>query len=152
MVSPAIQYTIGQYLAVVGILLIVLYASWYVVKDRITSKRWTLRTFYIGVTGLFACMVYGFMQRSWWLFIGAIILQAFWMAWIRKRLEDGDKDDSHGSRAQAGTVFTPEESGKRRRYPCVWLGIVWLRAPGGIAIGSGVGLKDATDGFEIGTI
>ena len=86
------SFTIGEYLAVFGLLLLVLYGSWHTVKDRIASKRGALWVFYAGVLLLFAVMVYGFFTRNWWLFFGSMVLHGFWMAWIRKRMEGDEKD------------------------------------------------------------
>ena len=92
--SRLLHYTIGDYLAVLGILLVVLYASWYFMQDRLKPKRQVLWMFYAGVLLLFGAMVYGFLERNGWLFFGAMILHAFWMAWIRKRLGDKGDDSS----------------------------------------------------------
>ena len=88
--SWIMHYPIGDYLTVLGILLFILYASWHFMKNRLTAKRRTLWIFYAGVLFLFAGMVYGFLERNWWVFFGSMILHAFWMAWIRKRMEDND--------------------------------------------------------------
>lgn len=92
--SRIVHYTIGDYLAVFGILLFVLYGSWYFIRDRLTLKRRALWIFYAGVLLLFGVMVYGFLQRNWWLFFGSMVFHAFWMAWIRKRMEQKDNDSS----------------------------------------------------------
>ena len=94
MVNRIVHYTIGDYLAVFAILLLVLYSSWYFIRDRLTSKRWALQVFYAGVLLWFGVMVYGFLARNWWLFFGSMVIHAFWMAWIRKRMEEKDDDDS----------------------------------------------------------
>ena len=90
----AIHYTIGDYLAVVVILLCVLYGSWYFLRNRLKSKRLTLWIFYAGVVLIFGVMVYGFLEGNWWLFFGSMVLHALWMAWVRKRLEEKDDDDA----------------------------------------------------------
>ena len=86
------NFTVGEYLAVFGLLLRVLYGSWRSVKHRIASQRGALGVFYAGVLLLFAIMVYGFVTRNWWLFFGSMVLHGLWMAWIRKRMEGDDKD------------------------------------------------------------
>ncbi len=89
-----IHYTIGEYLAGLSVLLLVLYGYWYFTRNRLRSKRRTLWIFYAGVLLLFGIMAYGFLERNWWLFFGSMLLHAFWMAWIRKRLEENDDGDS----------------------------------------------------------
>ena len=84
--------TIGEYFAAFAVLLAILYGSWHFSRDRLVSKPRALGIFYAGVLLLFGVMVYGFIGENWWLVIGSMALHAFWMAWIRKRLEE---DDNH---------------------------------------------------------
>ena len=94
MVNWIVHHTTGDYLAVLGILLFSLYASWHFMKKRLPAKRRAVWIFYAGVLLLFGVMVYGFLERNWRLFFGSMILHALWMAWIRKRMEEKDDDDS----------------------------------------------------------